>query len=583
MSIRKILVLDADLPPALTVVRSLAHLGLNVDIASHIDKPLAGYSRHARLRLRYPDPMQSPKAFIDWLNTHATDDAYELIIPITERTAVPLMRLRDQVKAARIALPSNDSLEVALDKAKTVELARQLGIPVPESTLIAQASALDSIKSALVYPVVIKPARSMGTADQGIVQLGVDYAFNESELIAKARHALRFGNVILQEYFAGQGVGIELIADHGKIMYAFQHLRLHEVPLTGGGSSLRQSVTVEPELLEASRKLMASLDWHGIAMVEFKWDPKTRDFRLMEINGRFWGSLPLAVAAGADFPAMLYELLVNGKIRDRKPPKLGVLCRKLSSDLYWHEQVIRGATAPAKLTPPLGRNDLWKSVQMLFNPKHRLDIQTLSDPVPGLVDIGQILAAYWKRALGIAQDRRLLRRQRAAWQSGHVANILADAKHILFICYGNINRSSLAERYYLNKANGTPAFSAGFHPHDGRPADPNMVEVARRNGLDMDNWSSRQVDHRMADQADLIFVMEAQHFKRIAEEFPEAASKTFLLGLADEQVSPDGEIADPYGKSPEHYERCFEQVNTCVDRIIEIQSSAQRIQTELRT
>jgi len=581
MPIRKILVLDADLPPALTVVRSLARLGLHVDIASHIDKPLAGYSRHARLQLRYPDPMQAPQAFIDWLNAHAAGDAYELVIPVTERTVVPLVRHRNQVKAAHIALPSSDSLEVALDKAKTVELARQLGIPVPNSTLIAQASALDDIKDALVYPVVIKPARSMGTADQGIVQLGVDYAFNESELIAKAGHALRYGNVILQEYFAGQGVGIELIADQGEIVYAFQHLRLHEVPLTGGGSSLRQSVNVEPELLDASQKLMAALIWHGVAMVEFKWDPATRNFRLMEINGRFWGSLPLAVAAGADFPAMLYELLVNGKIRDRAPPKLGMLCRKLSSDLYWHEQVLRGATAPTRLTPPPGRNALWKSVQMLFNLQHRFDIQSMSDPVPGLVDIGQILAAYWKRARSIVQDRWLLRRQRAAWRSGHVANTLANAKHLLFICYGNINRSSLAERYYLNKTNGTPALSAGFHPHGGRPADPNMVEVARRHGLDMDNWSSRQVDSKMANQADLIFVMEAQHITRIAEQFPEATNKTFLLGMADEQVSPDGEIADPYGKSPEHYERCFQQVSASVDRIVKIQSSARRIQPAL--
>jgi predicted ATP-grasp superfamily ATP-dependent carboligase len=321
---KKILVLDADMTPALTVVRSLARLGLHVDIASHIDKPVAGYSRHARLRLRYPDPMQDPQAFIDWLNTHAAANTYELVIPVTERTAVPLLRYRDRVNTARIALPANDSLEIALNKAKTVDLARQLGIPVPGSTLVAQAATLDHIKDTLAYPVVIKPARSMGSANQGIVQLGVDYAFNEPEFMAKTGHALRFGSVILQEYFGGQGVGIELIADHGKIAYAFQHLRLHEVPLTGGGSSFRKSVAIEPELLDAAQKLMAALNWHGVAMVEFKWKPKTRDFRLMEINGRFWGSLPLAVSAGADFPAMLYELLMQGRIAPRPPAQLGI-------------------------------------------------------------------------------------------------------------------------------------------------------------------------------------------------------------------------------------------------------------------
>ena len=98
---------------------------------------------------------------------------------------------------------------------------------------------------------------------------------------AKTTHALRYGSVLLQEYIGGQGVGIELIADQGKIVYAFQHLRLHEIPLTGGGSSLRTSVAVEPALLEASAKLMAALAWHGVAMVEFKRDTGSGKFSLM--------------------------------------------------------------------------------------------------------------------------------------------------------------------------------------------------------------------------------------------------------------------------------------------------------------
>lgn len=571
MPIRKILVLDADLPPALAVVRSLAHLGLHVDIASHIDKPLAGYSRHARLRLRYPDPMQSPKAFIDWLNTHASGDAYELIIPVTERTVVPLMRHRDQVQAARIALPSNDSLEVALDKAKTVELARQLGIPVPESTLIAQASALDSIKSALVYPVVVKPARSMGTADLSIVQLGVDYAFNESELIAKTRHALRFGNVILQEYFAGQGVGIELIADHGKIMYAFQHLRLHEVPLTGGGSSLRQSVTVEPELLEASQKLMASLDWHGVAMVEFKWDPKTRDFRLMEINGRFWGSLPLAVAAGADFPAMLYELLTLGSIAPRPPARIGMVGRKLSSELFWYEQVLR-RNAPEKLVVIPKGSQLAKDALLVFSPRHRFDVQQWRDPLPGLVDLGHIATHYANRIGQLIDARWFAWRQKRAWCSGKIAARLRPARNILFVCYGNINRSALAERYFSDKTTGMPiaSTSAGFHAPSGRPADPNMIEIASEQGIHLEAQRSRTIDSSMVEASDLIFVMEKRHYDQIVRDYPAAADKTFLL-------NPHGEIDDPYGKSTATYNRCLKEVTNCVDNLTALLVEAKKI------
>lgn len=576
-SSRKALVLDGDLIPALTIARSLGRIGLEVEIVSHLPRPLARWSCHVRQTLVCPDPMREEAAFIAWLQRSAAEKGYALIIPASERTVVPCFRHRAELGALPLALPDNRSLDIALDKSRTFELARQLGIPVPQGITLQDASQLPAAARGLSFPVVIKPARSVGRGEQGAVQLAVAYAFDEAQLLSMATHALRFGEVILQEYFSGQGTGIELIADHGKIVYAFQHLRLHEVPLTGGGSSLRASVAIEPVLLDAAAKLMAALDWHGVAMVEFKWNPDTREFRLMEINGRFWGSLPLAVAAGADFPAMLYELLAHGKIADRAPATPGMLCRKLSADLFWHEQVLRGAAVPAGLPPPPGRRDIAKSLGQFFSPRHRFDVQSLRDPVPGLVDLGHILATYWRRACAIVQERRLMQRQRSAWQAGHVARALARAEHILFVCYGNINRSVLAERIVLSQANaGFTPLSAGFHAHSGRPADPNMVDVARRHGLDLGNASSRQIDRDMVARADLIFVMEVRHLQRIAELFPEAAAKTFLLGLADTQASPDGEIADPYGQTPDTYERCFKQASACVGRVIELQSTRKR-------
>ena len=123
-----------------------------------------------------------------------------------------------------------------------------------------------------------------------------------------------FSPLLLQEYFTGDGVGIEVLADQGEVVYAFQHRRLHELPLTGGGQllagealpSIPSFYALRPESDEGH-----ALAW--VAMVEFKYNEQSAESRLMEINGRFWGSLPLAVSAGADFPYFLYELLVLGK------------------------------------------------------------------------------------------------------------------------------------------------------------------------------------------------------------------------------------------------------------------------------
>ena len=195
-----------------------------------------------------------------------------------------------QFRGIDIVLYLKDGTTIELDKNRTLALADELGVPTPQSWLIERLEQLDELPADRGYPLVIKPARSIGDNGEQRQQLSVVYAHNAEELTAKVRHYLLFGEVLVQQYIAGDGVGVELIADRGEIRLAFQHRRLHEVPLTGGGSSLRESVEVEPVLLEASRQLMQRMQWHGVAMVEFKHDPASGQFALMEINGRFWGS-----------------------------------------------------------------------------------------------------------------------------------------------------------------------------------------------------------------------------------------------------------------------------------------------------
>lgn len=586
-NMRRVLVLDGDLVPALAVARSLGRIGIQVDLASYAPHPLARWSRYVKQTLFYPDPMLEEQAFVDWLKHVAKAEDYALIIPVSERTVVPFCRHRAAIAELPLALPGNSSLETALDKPGTFSLATELGIPVPRSATLSTLDQLPEAILGLSYPIVVKPARSLGRGEQGAVQLSVAYAIDATQLRSHVTHALRYGEVVLQEFFIGSGIGIELIADQGKVVYAFQHQRLHEVPLTGGGSSLRESVAIQPELLEATQKLMTALGWHGIAMVEFKWNSETGEFRLMEINGRFWGSLPLAIAAGADFPAMLYELQVDGHIRPRSPARLGVVCRKLSADLYWHELVLRKTRLPAGMPPAPGWRELLHSLRLFLRPHHRFDVQSLTDPLPGFVDICHIVRHYMTRLHDILRNQKLLHQQRNHWGNGRVVHRLLTARRVLFVCHGNINRSALAERYwkYLTETrllSGLTPESAGFHATASRPADPVMVEIARKNGVNLGNWSSRTLSSDQVDQSDLIFVMELQHLKRMHAEYPNAADKVYLLGLADETATPGGEIADPYGLSPEHYTQCFHQVVGCVNQLASLHqhskcSSAQKI------
>jgi len=565
---RRILVLDGDMVPSLSICRSLRRRGCEVDLASHTSKPLAGYSNSIVAQFTYPHPLESPDAFIDWLMQHVTANHYDLVVPLTERILVPLSRARGNFRHVKLAMPDSQGLEVALDKSRTLELAKDLGIPVPGGVYVESVEELAVLGKSLAFPVVIKPARSIGSAGGAASQLQVSYAFDHSELEAGCAHALRFGPVLLQEYFSGQGVGVELIAREGEIAYSFQHLRLHEVPLTGGGSSLRKSVPVMPDLLEASKKLISALNWNGVAMVEFKYEPGSGRFCLMEINGRFWGSLPLAVAAGADFPSMLLDLELEGTITPCRPYRENIYCRLLSRDLYWYEAVLRSDTESRIVKVPSGWQVL-RELGLFFNLRHRFDVQSITDPVPGLVDIARILREYFERISALLEERRFCALQRQAWKRGEVSLAISQARSILFLCYGNINRSALADilvRAYAEDS-GIAVSSAGFHNEEGRPPDPVMVDVAAEFDLEMQNMRSNCVTSQQLRDSDVIFVMEKSHYDKLVAIDEALADRIYLLGAHHSSALRPVEIADPYGRAREAYLRCFQQIVEAADSI----------------
>jgi protein-tyrosine-phosphatase len=429
---------------------------------------------------------------------------------------------------------------------------------------------LSAAGDAIGYPVVVKPSRSVGQDATRRVQLSVSYAHSAVELDAQVRHALRFGSVILQEYFRGDGVGIELIADKGTVRYAFQHRRLHEVPLTGGGSSLRISEAIVPALRAASGQLIGALGWHGVAMVEFKYAAATGDFRLMEINGRFWGSLPLAIAAGADFPAMLHELMTTGKVGEHPPARTGVVCRQLARDIDWLEHVLRKAAPPELVRLPPKREVL-RDCLLVFSPRHHFDVQSLRDPWPGLVDLWRIVRKQGLRVSTLLRDRRrLASERRTALPRGQGRQVLARSRKVLFLCYGNINRSALAHAYAESRYRGRFQFtSAGFHSPEGRPADQVMVDVAARQGIELDNWQSCTLTEQLAVEADIIFAMEMAHIDQLYVAHPATRGKAFLLGASTAAEAGHIEVDDPYGQARVTYERVYRQVTASVDAWID--------------
>ena len=138
---------------------------------------------------------------------------------------------------------------------------------------------------------------------------------------------------------------------------------------------------------------------------------------------------------------------------------------------------------------------------------------------------------------------------------------------MLFICYGNINRSALADvliRGYAEDS-GISVASAGFHQEQGRPADPVMVDVASSRGFKMSDIRSASITDGMLHNSDVIFVMEKSHYDRLIVMDERLVGRVYLLGAFEKSKKWGPEIQDPYGLSRESYLACYERIAEAVD------------------
>lgn len=566
----KTLVLDADQGSALAAARSLHRAGYQVFLAGASAAPTNARSNAVFKYLRYPDPMLDQTAFCAWVADAVAVQDLALVLPMTERSLVPLANHANLPAAAHLAVPDLATLLQVTDKATTFDIAKRVGVAIPASEAVTTMECLERLRSSVHYPVVLKPTQSVSDGGQSDSRsaFSVAYALTDDELLQQSAVMLAGTPFVLQEHFTGQGVGVEVLAHEGEILYAFQHRRLHEVPLTGGGSSLRVSEDVAPVLHDAATRLLREMRWTGVAMVEFKWRPESNEYRLMEINGRFWGSLPLAVAAGADFPAMLAALLLEGKRSGFPDYRRGVYCRHLARDVQWHELVMRSTSSPLAQIPRGG--DVLRDLLLTLSPRHYFDIQRISDPIPGVLDIGKIVSSYARRLGAVVAEKWFTFRQRLLWHNGTVATCMRDAGSVLFLCYGNINRSAAAE-LLLRAAPGTEKLhihSAGFHQQDGRPVDPRMAALLGDAGVKSTTMRSTTVNDALIQQSDVVFVMEKDHFDRVVALSPAAATRTFLLGgqLPDNKA-PGAAIADPYNRTEAVYRHCLASLQAAVDQL----------------
>jgi predicted ATP-grasp superfamily ATP-dependent carboligase len=139
---------------------------------------------------------------------------------------------------------------------------------------------------------------------------------------------------LIQEYVRGEEASVQFMCDRGRVFGACANRRLRSVWPHGGPGVLKETVPLSYRGLgERARSIARELQWSGPIMIEFKIDQASGVPKLMEINGRFWGSLPLAIAAGSDFPHQYYRLARGEEVTPTLDYQIGVVTRHFLADV----------------------------------------------------------------------------------------------------------------------------------------------------------------------------------------------------------------------------------------------------------
>lgn len=384
---------DAEERAALAVVRSLGAAGYRVVVTSHDPRPLAGVSRFTARCVHVPDPLARPDEYARAISDLCSREGAVALIPVTEASVLAVLDRRDMIPARTLLPgPGIDAFRRLSDKRLLLETARAMGIAVPAQQVVELAGLTESLGRDLKYPVVIKPARSVGAANGIRKKLGVEYASGPDELQRKleALSDAAFP-VLLQERIVGPGVGVFLLMWDGTIRAEFAHRRIREKPPSGGVSVYRESVALHDGLREASRRLLEAFSWQGVAMVEYKVDAVSGTPYLMEVNGRFWGSLQLAIDAGVDFPVALLECAA-GKQHISGPYRCGVRSRWFWGDVDSLLLRLRGTSNLPPDAPSLARTAF--EFMRFWREGDRFEVLRLSDPKPFL---RETFRWFWRR------------------------------------------------------------------------------------------------------------------------------------------------------------------------------------------
>jgi predicted ATP-grasp superfamily ATP-dependent carboligase len=220
---------------------------------------------------------------------HQTD----LVMPADYDAILLLARGAGQLGRARLcAMPDYESLIQLHHKYQLTRLMDRLGIPYPATELAANPEEL--VRTRLDFPIITKPPN-----DSASVGFQIHHAREELvETLTRGKLEAPYP-LLVQQFIPGWDVGFSFLARRGQLV-AYS---ISEHKQDG------QRRFYEDDRLRAHlQTLLAATRYSGVGHFDGRYDPERDEYRILELNPRFWGSLLYSTNAGVNYPELLARL-----------------------------------------------------------------------------------------------------------------------------------------------------------------------------------------------------------------------------------------------------------------------------------
>ena len=371
----------------LGIVRSLGRRGIPVCVLREEGHFLGAASRYTSHSLRWPACDEFRQ--LEFLTNLSVREGLKgwALFPTTDELVMLIARNHKSLAPHyRLTIPSWDELQWVCDKRLLHRLAQNLGVHQPCTFFPRNRDELVSLQCR--FPVILKPALRLGfnrfTKDKAWP------AANRASLLARYQEACELVGpdmIMVQELVPGWGeaqFSYAALFTDGRPTASIVARRVRQFPMDYGRFSTYVETVDEPQVVEAAVRLLAQINFTGIAEVEFKRDIRDGQYKLLDVNPRVWGWHTLGQRAGVDFPHLLW-LLVKGEPLPEVRGRVGERWMRLSGDL------------PMAISEILkGRLSVWEYLKSFRVPAESA-IFAWDDPLPGLLELPSLASLFGRR------------------------------------------------------------------------------------------------------------------------------------------------------------------------------------------